>query len=61
LYLGFETDSAQRIAAAILFEMTHNLGNGHSFPAQEQLLLTPQPGSSGFPADRVEDCLRDFP
>jgi len=56
LGLGFETDSAQRIAAAILFEMTHNLGNGHSFLPRNKL-LDATARLIGVPADRVEDCL----
>ena len=36
--LGMEGDSAQRIAAAILFELQHNTGNGHVFIPREKLL-----------------------
>jgi len=39
LDLGFEGDSAQRIAAAIVFELEHNSGNGHVFIPKEKLLL----------------------
>lgn len=38
LDLGFEGDSAQRIAAAIVFELEHNTGNGHVFIPKEKLL-----------------------
>ena len=37
LSLGFEEDSPQRIAAALIFEMKHNLNNGHSFLPREKL------------------------
>ena len=39
LALGFEGDSAARIAAAVLFELQHNSGNGHVFIPKEKLLL----------------------
>ena len=35
---GFESDNTQRIAAAILFELQHNSGNGHVFIPKEKLL-----------------------
>ncbi|MCL2628086.1 MAG: ATP-dependent RecD-like DNA helicase [Oscillospiraceae bacterium] len=31
LDLGFESDSPQRVSAALIFTLTHNLGNGHTF------------------------------
>ena len=39
LALGLEGDSAQRIAAALIFELRHNSGNGHVFIPKEKLLL----------------------
>ncbi len=36
--LGMEGDSPQRIAAAILFELQYNTGNGHVFIPREKLL-----------------------
>lgn len=39
LDLGMEGDSAERIAAAILFELQHNSGNGHVFIPREKLIL----------------------
>ena len=39
LNLGMEGDSAERIAAAILFELQHNSGNGHVFIPREKLIL----------------------
>ena len=38
LDLGFDGDSTQRIAAAIIFELEHNSGNGHVFIPKEKLL-----------------------
>ena len=38
LSLGFEGDSPQRIAAAILFELNHNLSNGHCFIPRGKLV-----------------------
>ena len=38
LALGFDGDSDQRIAAAIIFELRHNSGNGHVFIPKEKLL-----------------------
>jgi exodeoxyribonuclease V alpha subunit len=57
LGLGFESDSDQRIAAAILFEMTHNLGNGHCFLPKNKL-LDATARLIGVPSDSVEDCLQ---
>ena len=39
LDLGMEGDSAERIAAALLFELQHNSGNGHVFIPREKLIL----------------------
>ena len=36
--LGMEGDSPQRIAAALLFELQHNTGNGHVFIPREKLI-----------------------
>ena len=38
LELGFEADCPQRIEAAVIFELTHNLTNGHTFLPYEKLL-----------------------
>lgn len=38
LDLGMEGDSSERIAAAILFELQHNSGNGHVFIPREKLI-----------------------
>ena len=39
LDLGMEGDSAERIAAALVFELQHNSGNGHVFIPREKLIL----------------------
>ena len=38
LELGMDGDSAERVAAAILFELQHNTGNGHVFIPREKLI-----------------------
>lgn len=43
IHLGFEDDSPQRIAAAIIFELVYNSGNGHCFiPRQKLIAATAQ-------------------
>ena len=37
LELGFESDSPQRVSAALVFELTHNLRNGHAFIPRDKL------------------------
>lgn len=37
LSLGLEGDDPQRVEAALLFELTHNSGNGHTFIPHEKL------------------------
>jgi len=37
LDLGFESDCPQRVSAAILFTLTHNLSNGHTFIPKDKL------------------------
>ncbi len=39
LDLGLEGDSAERVAAAIVFELQHNSGNGHVFIPREKLIM----------------------
>lgn len=54
LDIGFESDNTQRIAAAILFELQHNSGNGHVFIPKEKLL----PATSqliGVELDAIEE------
>jgi exodeoxyribonuclease V alpha subunit len=38
LALGFESDCAQRVEAAVMFELAHNLDNGHTFLPFEKLV-----------------------
>lgn len=38
LGMGFEGDSAERVMAAILFELRHNAGNGHCFIPRRKLV-----------------------
>jgi len=38
LDLGFESDSPERVSAAIVFELTHNLNNGHTFIPKGKLI-----------------------
>ena len=43
LKLGFEGDCSERIEAALVFELVHNLNNGHTFlPADKLILATAQ-------------------
>jgi len=37
LDLGFESDCPQRVSAALVFELVHNLGNGHTFIPKDKL------------------------
>ena len=37
LALGFEADDPRRVEAAVLYELSHNAGNGHTFVPQEKL------------------------
>ena len=35
--LGFESDCTERLSAALIFELAHNLGNGHTFIPKQKL------------------------
>ena len=37
LDLGFESDCPERVSAALVFELVHNLGNGHTFIPKDKL------------------------
>lgn len=37
LNLGYDADSSQRVEAGVLFELTYNLNNGHSFIPRDKL------------------------
>jgi len=39
LELGFESDCQERLSAAIIFELVHNLGNGHTFIPRGKLTV----------------------
>ncbi len=56
LELGMEGDSAERISAAILFELRHNTGNGHVFIPREKLILATAQ-LIGVDLDQIGDCL----
>ena len=56
LDLGMDGDSAERVAAAVLFELRYNTGNGHVFIPREKLIaataqlldLDPEPVEEGL-------------
>ncbi len=54
--LGFEEDSPQRIAAALIYEMVYNLGNGHSFLPREKLIAATAQ-LIGVESENTEECL----
>lgn len=57
LSLGYSSDSPQRVEAAVLFELRHNLTNGHTFlPAEKLVAATCQ--LIGMESDAVETALR---
>ena len=56
LGLGFDGDSPERIAAAVLFEMHHNLNNGHSFLPRQKLIAATAALIS-VPEESVEEGL----
>ena len=56
LSLGFEEDSPQRIAAALIYEMVYNLNNGHSFLPREKLTAATAQ-LIGVDAESAEECL----
>jgi len=36
--LGFESDCTERLSAALIFELVHNMGNGHTFIPKDKLV-----------------------
>ena len=56
LSLGFEEDSPQRIAAALIYEIRYNLNNGHSFLPREKLTAATAQ-LIGVDADTADECL----
>ena len=56
LSLGFEEDSPQRIAAALIYEMIYNLNNGHSFLPREKLTAATAQ-LIGVDQESAEECV----
>ena len=56
LGMGFAGDSGRRVEAAVLFELSHNLGNGHTFLPRNKLVAAAAE-LIGCPADLVEMAL----
>lgn len=58
LELGFEADDPRRVEAAVLFELSHNAGNGHTFIPHDKLVqataallhIEPEPVERAIPA-----------
>ncbi len=57
LDLGMEGDDPQRIEAGLLFELRHNLNNGHSFLPRRKLLSATAQLLNLEGTEGVEDCL----
>ena len=54
--LGFEADAPERVSAAVIFELTHNLNNGHTFiPVNKLMSATAQ--LIGVEPELVEECM----
>lgn len=56
LSLGFEGDSPQRVEAAVLFELRHNLNNGHTFLPRNKLIAATNQ-LIDVPNESVEEAL----
>lgn len=56
LDLGLDGDSAERVSAAIVFELQHNAGNGHVFIPREKLVLATAQ-LIGLEAENIEEGL----
>jgi len=56
LELGFESDCPQRISAALVFELIHNLGNGHIFIPKDKLSAATET-LIGASLDSISDAL----
>ena len=59
LGMGFDGGSQRRVEAAVLFELSHNLNNGHVFLPREKLLSAAQQliGADGEQVERALDDL----
>ena len=59
LELGFESDCPERVSAALVFELTHNLSNGHTFIPRDKLA-----GATneliGAGSDAIEEALESL-
>ena len=60
LSLGVETEDPQRLEAGLLFELAHNLNNGHSFLPRAQAGRGHRPACWACPAAELEACLDDL-
>ena len=59
LTMGIAGDNHRRVEAAVLFELTYNLGNGHVFLPREKLIAAAS-ALIDCPADRIEIALDDL-
>ena len=59
LELGIEEHSKNRLGAAILFELSHNTGNGHCFIPREKLAAVPGE-LIGVEPETVDECLEEL-
>ena len=59
LSMGMAGDSRRRVEAAVLFELAHNLGNGHVFLPRDKLMAAASQ-LIGCPPDMVEEALDDL-
>jgi len=56
LELGFDSDSPERVSAALIFELMHNLSNGHTFIPKDKLAAaTDELIGAGY--DAIRDAL----
>lgn len=59
LSMGIAGDNHRRVEAAVLFELTYNLGNGHVFLPRDKLIAAAS-ALIDCPADRIEMALDDL-
>ena len=59
LELGIEEHSKNRIGAAVLFELSHNTGNGHCFIPREKLSAVTAE-LIGLDTEPVEECISEL-
>lgn len=59
LELGIEEHSKNRIGAAVLFELSHNTGNGHCFIPREKLSAVTAE-LIGLDTEPVEECITEL-